>query len=325
MTISATGGIRIPDHTTAQHGLLSHGRIDSDRGDAGGIGAGTIGLLAAGGVGLAGGLALRGMGHGRIGTAIAAIGGALLGVSLLTACGTTPKQRISSVPGDEGPPGHNVDLVAGSLGDLATAGTDSTNPAPDGWKPSSGSRDAREGVVQIETSTGLGSGWVVKPGKVVTNYHVAQGYDRVNVIGQDGAEHAGTVLRMDRQHDLALVEVPDLTDAPLAMDDVVEDGELGETTGYPGGTFHNDAAAAAGTIDITDDGRRRSTLLFAGSSAQGVSGGAVINGAGEVLGTSFAVGTIGTSDTEIVLAIPNDQVREFLAAGAAPAETAARQ
>ena len=320
MTISAAGGIRIPEGTTAQKAiLLRDGATQQpEHTSGGGIGAGTIGLLAAGGVGLAGGLALRGLGHGRIGTALAAIGGAILGASLLTACGPGSKPS-TDVPGDEGAAGHDVDLVPSSLGDLPAAGADSTNAAPDDWEPSSGSRDAREGVVQIAHSRGLGSGWVVEPGKIITNYHVAQGFEQLTVIDHDGDAHRGTVERLDRTHDLALVSVPDLDDEPLAMDDVVEEGEAGETTGYPGGTFNNDAAIAVGTIDIVDGGRRRNTVLYAGTSAQGVSGGAVINGAGEVLGTSFAVGNIsGGDDPDIVLTIPNDQVQEFLAQAESP-------
>lgn len=122
MTISAAGGLRIDPGTTAQKAILhrdgaSHATRDTDPAPApGGVGrAATIGLLAAGGVGIAGGLALRGFGHGRIGTAIAAIGGALLGASLLTGCSTTTgapaTPRRSHVPGDEGPTGENVSLI----------------------------------------------------------------------------------------------------------------------------------------------------------------------------------------------------------------------
>lgn len=317
MTIAGLGTPRISDGTTADKGFLRTDGATAGGADRRGLSAGTIGLLAAGGIGLAGGIAMRAAGLGRIGTGIAALGGAILGASLLTACGSTggsgPSRR-TDVPGDEGGVGDGVEIVGESWADLPPAGTDTTNPAPEDWYPDSGTRDAREGVVQIVHGRGMGSGWVVEPGLLVTNYHVAQGFADVDVIDHRGTTHDGTVLRLDREHDLALVSAPTLRDTPLAMDDTVDELEGAETTGYPGGEFNNDAAHAAAMIDVLDAGRRREAILLLGTSQPGVSGGAVINGAGEVVGTSFAVGELGDGDdpSNIVLAIPNDQVREFL-------------
>jgi hypothetical protein len=314
MAISAVAGIRIPDGTTARTGLLrTDGASDPQFVGSTAVPGGLLAALGVGGLGIAGGVALRMAGHGRIGTPIAAIGAAILGASLLAAC--SPRSGPSTpVPGDEGRPGDDVDIVTSSWRDLPAEGSDTTNPAPASWVPQSGTLDAREGVVQVEHRRGLGSGWVVEPGLVVTNYHVAQGFNELKVHDHAGREHWGTVERLDRSSDLALVRVPTLRDTPLPMDDVVEDIEFGETTGYPGGHFRNDEAFAAARIDVIDDGRRRESLLLLGQSQQGVSGGPVINGAGEVIGTAFAVGELTGDDdpTDFVLAIPNDQVRALL-------------
>lgn len=314
MTISGLGG-RIPDLSDAR---VDHGYRERERGTKGvrrSSGSnrllGTAVIGGTGALALGTGLLMRANGMGRPGSILAAIGGAIVGVSLLGAFATTGSGRAprTDVPGDEGRPGDDVSLYHDSARDLT--GIDSTNPAPVGYDPlNSPVRDAREGVVQLEHSTGSGSGWVVEPGRVVTNYHVAQGYEHVDVIDHRGNEHRGTVVRLDRLHDLALVEAPTLRDTPLAMDDVVEQHELGETTGYPDGNFRNDAARAVGMVDVHDDGQRREALFLSGTSAPGVSGGAVINGAGEVMGTAFAVGS--ADDSQFVLAIPNDQVRGLL-------------
>lgn len=329
MTISGLG-VRTPDLTSAR---VEHGYLERDKGTKGvrrsSVSDRLLGAAVVGGTGvlaLGGGLLMRANGMGRPGTVLAAIGGAILGASLLGACtpGGSGRSKRTDVPGDEGAPGDDVSLHPESARDLT--GADRTNPAPDGYDPkNSAARDAREGVVQLVHSTGMGSGWVVEPGRIVTNYHVAQGYEDVDVIDHRGETHAGQVVRLDRRHDLALVEAPTLKDAPLGMDDVVEQHETGETTGYPNGEFSNDAAVAAGMIDVNDDGMRREALFLSGTSAPGVSGGAVINGAGEVMGTAFAVGDAG--DSEFVLAIPNDQVQRLLdrhergsdAGGGAPA------
>ncbi len=310
-------GARAQLGTTATYGLAdpdrSRARVRTSVGDRGN--GPSVGLLAAGGVGLVGGLALRFAGMGRVGTGIAAIGGALLGASLLSACGG-PKGP--PVPGDEGTPGGSVSTFPGTLKDLAARGSDTTNPAPAGYTATSGGRDAREGVVLLSHGSGTGSGWVIEPGTVVTNYHVAQGHRELSVTDHAGAEHDGVVRKLDRQHDLAIVDVPTLKDAPLQLDDTIEDAEPGETTGYPHGEFSNDRAVAVGRVKIDDDGRERQALFFSGTSAEGVSGGAIINGAGEVMGTSFAVGELPATDDDpadpFVLAIPNEQVESFLRA-----------
>lgn len=321
MSLSGIGS-RVQLGTSASYGVAQPGddsrtRVKTSSGERGnGL---SVGLLAAGGVGLVGGLALRFAGMGRVGTGIAAIGGALLGASLLSACGG-PKGP--PVPGDEGEPGGSVSTFPGSLKDLATKGSDTTNPAPSGYDATSGGRDAREGVVLLSHSGGTGSGWVVQPRTVVTNYHVAQGHRDLSVTDHSGRKHDGVVRKLDRQHDLAIVDVPTLTDTPLKLDDTVEYAETGETTGYPHGEFSNDRAVAVGEVKVDDDGRERQALYFDGTSGEGVSGGAVINGAGEVMGTSFAVGEIPASDGEpaspFVLAIPNDQVQSFLDAPTPP-------
>ncbi len=276
----------------ASHGGASHG----------------IGLAAVGAVGVAAGLSMRAHGLSGVGTTLAAISGVLFGASLLTGC--TGAAAKTNVPGDEGPAGSDLQLDDNHKYEIAIAGADSTNPAPKDYVPASAARDAREGVVEIRAELGQGSGWVAQPGRVITNYHVAQGSTKVTVTDHEGTKHAGTVLKLDRTHDLALIDAPDLADAPLAMDDTVETGEAGETTGYPNGAFDHASAYAASMVGVTDDGRHRDAIMFVGKSDHGVSGGAVINGSGEVIATSFAVGTLGTSD--IVLGIPNEHVREFL-------------
>lgn len=320
MSLSGIGS-RAQLGATATYGVSPHDdsrtRVNTSAGD-GGSGL-SVGLLAAGGVGLVGGLALRFAGMGKVGTGMAAIGGALLGASLLSACGG-PKGP--PVPGDEGRPGGSVSTFPDSLKPLAKRGSDTTNPAPADYRATTGGRDAREGVVLLSHGSGTGSGWVIEPGTVVTNYHVAQGHRDISVTDHTGAEHDGVVRKLDRKHDLAIVDVPTLTAAPLRLDDTVEDAETGETTGYPHGEFSNDRAVAVGRVKIDDDGRERQALFFSGTSAEGVSGGAVINGAGEVMGTSFAVGELPATDDDpadpFVLAIPNDQVTAFLEAPTPP-------
>jgi S1-C subfamily serine protease len=306
-------GVRAQRGTTATYGLAQP-KADDAGSSWSPVG---VGIMAGGALALAGGIGLRHAGMGRLGLGLAAIGAAALGVSLLASC-AGPKGPPA--PGDEGEAGGDVTTIPSSFVSYEE-NLDTTNPAPADYAPESGTRDAREGVVQLAHSGGTGSGWVVEPGTVITNYHVAQGHRELDVVDHRGREHEGIVRRLDRAHDLAIVDVPTLKDAAFKLDDVVDYAETGETTGYPDGVFRNDAAVAVGSIDIEDDGRRRDAMFFSGTSAPGVSGGAVINGAGEVMGTAFAVGDLGdeSDPSPFVLAIPNDQVKSFLDASPKPA------
>lgn len=308
-------GSRVQPATNATRGLVPHDDDSSPararvRGDGGPSTSFLLGLGAIGGIGLLGGIAMRAGGMGKLGLGVAALGTAVLGTSIVHAI---MRPKPAPIPGDEGRPGGDVLTYPSTLQEFPVRG-DRTNPAPAGYAPRSGSRDAREGVVLISHAGGTGSGWVVRSGTVVTNYHVAHGHPQVSVVDHVGRDHEGVVRKLDRAHDLAIVDVPTLRDRPLPLDDAVDRDEQAETTGYPDGEFRNDRASARGMVTVEDDGRERAAIMLSGTSAEGVSGGAVINGAGEVIGTSFAVGELGENeDAEpFVLAIPNDQVTRFL-------------
>lgn len=64
------------------------------------------------------------------------------------------------------------------------------------------------GLVYIETSTGSGSGFIVDAdGLVVTNAHVVERFESVDVALADGSEYRGRVLGVDEIADLALVQL----------------------------------------------------------------------------------------------------------------------
>ena len=61
-------------------------------------------------------------------------------------------------------------------------------------------------VVQVVAGSGGGSGFIVNPsGLLVTNSHVVDGFDSVEVILPDGSRYAGDVLARDDGRDLATV------------------------------------------------------------------------------------------------------------------------
>lgn len=251
--------------------------------------------------------------------------GAIVGGLNLRSGGAEPSagSKLDGIRVSDQTPGE-LSVSYGDVDDprLAPVGSDRTNrPKVDFTK--SGTAQAREGVVQIRSRVGdyldLGSGWVVEPGLVVTNHHVVASNARASsMVARDhtGTEHAARLVADDPEHDLALISVPGLQDAPLPMDDVVERGEMARVTGYPGDTFRETLAVAMLGADVTDKGVKRDGLLFAGRSAPGASGGPIINASGEVVATTFAIGANDIETDEysgpIVMGVTNGDVRELV-------------
>ena len=151
-------------------------------------------------------------------------------------------------------------------------------------------------MVTIFTDGGLGSGVVYSAdGLILTNEHVVRGNTDVEVAFADGRRVAGTVRATDAISDLALVEAK-RTGLPVAkfQSELPRIGELAVVIGSPLG-FEN--TATAGIIS----GLHREIPGSAASSqslvdliqtdaaiSPGNSGGALVNGRGEVIGISEA-------------------------------------
>lgn len=151
-------------------------------------------------------------------------------------------------------------------------------------------------VVTIFTEEGLGSGVIyTEDGLILTNEHVIRGNEDVEVAFADGQRVSGTVEASDAVSDLALVRA-DRTDLPAAtfQSGLPRIGELAVVLGSPLG-FEN--TATSGIIS----GLHREIPGSAASSqslvdliqtdaaiSPGNSGGAVVNGRGEIIGISEA-------------------------------------
>ncbi len=81
-----------------------------------------------------------------------------------------------------------------------------------------------------------GSGFVVAPGYVVTNAHVVAGIPSPGVVTRTGVHLAATAVEFDPRFDLAVLQVPGLTEPPLKLDaSTVPVGTHATVLGYPGG------------------------------------------------------------------------------------------
>jgi Do/DeqQ family serine protease len=150
---------------------------------------------------------------------------------------------------------------------------------------------------QERTERGLGSGFIASSdGRIITNSHVVDGADTVEVTLKDGRKLQGRVLGSDPVTDVAVVKV-DATDLPtvtLSNSDQIQPGEWAIAIGNPLGL---DNTVTVGIISATgrssgDAGIPDKRVDFIQTDAAinpGNSGGPLMNERGEVIGMNTAI------------------------------------
>ena len=141
-----------------------------------------------------------------------------------------------------------------------------------------------------------GSGVTIAPGTVVTNAHVVAGASDVTVTRPDGERREAVVVVFDPRRDLAVLEVADLGQTPLALADI-DVGADGVSIGYPGGQATprvaplrvDDRRTALGRDIYGQAPTEREVLFLSASLQQGDSGSPVVASDGSVGGIVFAI------------------------------------
>jgi S1-C subfamily serine protease len=172
------------------------------------------------------------------------------------------------------------------------------------------------GIVAIQATSqsggSLGSGFVFdNRGHVVTNFHVVEGAEQVEVDFMSGFKTFGTVIGTDLDSDLAVIKVDapagELHPLPLGDSSILKVGQTVVAIGNPfglSGTMTVGIISALGrTLDSahsTPDG----DFFTAGDIIQtdaainpGNSGGPLLNLNGEVIGVNRAIRTAGFTET----------------------------
>jgi S1-C subfamily serine protease len=183
---------------------------------------------------------------------------------------------------------------------------------------------AGAGVVRILGSAcGLGiegSGWVARPGVVVTNAHVVAGTD--DTVVQEGGvdpKRDAQAIYFDPTNDVAVLRVDGLDAPALRLVKDPRPGTSGAVLGYPeNGPYDVEPARLGRTETVTSTdayGRgpvRRTVTSLRARVREGNSGGPVVDGGGRVMTTVFAA-TVGGPQAG-GYGVPNDVVRSALSA-----------
>ena len=156
-----------------------------------------------------------------------------------------------------------------------------------------------------------GSGFVIAPeGLIVTNAHVVEGADWIQVRLSDGRRYQGRVIGRDNRVDLALVKIEGVQNLPMlrfADSNRVRVGEFVLALGHPFGLEQ--------TVSFGIVSRKGSPLSVAAAGFDfiqtdaainpGNSGGPLVNMAGEVVG----VNSMAARNGSIGFAIPSNLIK----------------
>jgi S1-C subfamily serine protease len=147
-----------------------------------------------------------------------------------------------------------------------------------------------------------GTGFVVAPGRVVTNAHVVAGVDQPVVETPGGGALPGRIVYFDTKHDLAVVAVDGLQSTPLPLTSDLPSGSSAAFAGYPhGGPFQSKPARVQDitTVLVPDiygnNAAPEDVYRIAGDVQPGNSGGPLLTMDGHVAGVVFAKATTESS------------------------------
>src|ERR1700678_1409593 len=183
---------------------------------------------------------------------------------------------------------------------------------PDGLPP--GLRGGPRGHGAV---TGQGSGFFISAdGYAVTNNHVVDGADKVEVTTDDGKTYSAKVIGTDARTDVALIKVEGGSNFPFAK---LSEGKprIGDwvlAVGNPfglGGTFTAGIVSASGR-DI-GNGPYDDFIQIDAPVNKGNSGGPAFNTEGEVMGVNTAIYSPSGGSVGIAFSIPASTVKSVIA------------
>jgi putative serine protease PepD len=160
---------------------------------------------------------------------------------------------------------------------------------------------------------GAGSGFVIDPrGYILTNYHVVEGAQSIEVVLGDQSRHAAKFIGADQRNDVALVKI-DPKGKPLVALHLGDSSaiQVGQKVLAIGNPFGFQSTLTTGVISALGRTVQTSQSTFIEEAIQtdaainrGNSGGPLINSRGEVIGINSAIYTPTGTTAGIGFAIP---------------------
>jgi serine protease Do len=205
--------------------------------------------------------------------------------------------------------GKGAGARPGSGGLSAAEATPAAAQRPTPLSPAEVAEKAKNSIVLIRTPSGLGTGFVAAPGRVVTNFHVIARAEEATVETPDGQKYPQPiVLAHDKEHDLAVLKVPvNLPVLPLGDSDSSRPGDKIVAIGHPLGLGNTVSDGLVSAI------RRVSPQLvllqISAPISPGSSGGPLFNDSGQVVGVATLFGRRGQN---LNFGVPVNYVKPLL-------------
>jgi S1-C subfamily serine protease len=159
--------------------------------------------------------------------------------------------------------------------------------------------DEDEGAQEGEVRLGVGTGVViVDKGLILTNLHVVSGADRITVTFADGLEATASVINVQPENDLAVLQahkIPDdLIAATLRGTGDLAPGDKVMAVGFPfgiGPSASGGVVSGLGRAFRSPEGGHamRNLIQFDAAANPGNSGGPLVTMEGEVVGIVTAI------------------------------------
>ncbi len=169
------------------------------------------------------------------------------------------------------------------------------------------------------TATSLGSGAIIsQEGHVITNFHVIQDVDQVEVITNDKDKHPARIIGFDRERDVALLKIEGgrkgFAALTFANSDQAREGHIVFAVGNPFGlagtvTRGIISARERHLSDSQPDYLQTDTVINPGNS-----GGPLVNIKGEIVGINVAIfkGEESSTWQGVGLAIPSNEAKAVI-------------
>ncbi|HEV3254850.1 MAG TPA: trypsin-like peptidase domain-containing protein [Candidatus Acidoferrales bacterium] len=165
---------------------------------------------------------------------------------------------------------------------------------------------------------GAGSGFLIDTnGHILTNYHVVQGAQTIEVILGDQTHYTGKTIGTDPVNDIALIQIDthghQLTPLPLGDAQNLQVGQRVLAIGNPFGfesTLTTGIVSALGrTVQTSETSLIDGAIQTDAAINRGNSGGPLLNSHGEVIGINTAIYTPSGTTAGIGFAIPINTAR----------------
>ena len=232
-----------------------------------------------------------------------------------------PVQRVAFVPAESTPDFVNAaERSVDAVVHIMTKVVRQSNTYEDFFGALLGQIYGYPGQTRNNTMVAYGSGVVLTPdGYIVTNNHVVEGADEVEVTFNNKVKKTATIIGTDPTTDLALIKV-DASDLEYLTFGDSDNVRIGEWVLAVGNPFNLTSTVTAGIVSakarnlsILGEGTEVESFIQTDAAVNpGNSGGALVNTKGELVGINAAIASHTGSYEGYSFAIPSNIVRKVV-------------